>query len=283
MLTCNRIDRQGGGVALYINNNLHFDQLKNLESNDDNVCQSILIEVKFGKSSKVIGVIYRPPRSVLNKFNDYIDKTLSILKNSNKSVHIMGDFNINLLNIDSCNLTRDFFETMLSYSLCSSIFRPTRITSHSATLIDNIFSNNFSLPFSSGILLTDISDHLPIFSILETNLPHTKAVPYYYKRNNSRDNLHRFVDSLKLFNWTPILNTTDPNSAYALFQDNLNTLYNQHVPIVKVKTHKHQARKPWLTQGLIKSIRVKNKLYKTFLRNIGQQTQKPNTKHFAIN
>ncbi|CAB3995475.1 G2 M phase-specific E3 ubiquitin- ligase [Paramuricea clavata] len=42
----------GGGVAVYINNNLHFDQLKNLESNDDNVCQ-----VKFSKLSKVLHVV----------------------------------------------------------------------------------------------------------------------------------------------------------------------------------------------------------------------------------
>jgi ElaB/YqjD/DUF883 family membrane-anchored ribosome-binding protein len=42
---------------------------------------------------------------------------------------------------------------------------------------------------------------------------------------------------------------------------------------VKVKTHKHQARKPWLTQGLIKSIRVKNKLCKKFLRTRSTDTE----------
>lgn len=161
LLTCSRSDRHGGGVGLYLENNLIFEQLKNLESNDDNVCQSIFVELKLNNSNIIIGVIYRPPSGDFKKFTEYIDNTLSSLTNSNKSIHLMGDFNINLLNIETCSLTSDFFETMLSYSLCSSIFRPTRITTHSATLIDNIFSNNFTLPSSSGILLTDISDHLP--------------------------------------------------------------------------------------------------------------------------
>ena len=45
------------------------------------------------------------------------------------------------------------------------IMRPTRITCHSATLIDNIFVNQFFDRSRSGLFFTDISDHLPIFSI----------------------------------------------------------------------------------------------------------------------
>ena len=46
------------------------------------------------------------------------------------------------------------------------ITRPTRITSNTATLIDNIFTNNLNNLSVSGLMFCDISDHLPIFTLL---------------------------------------------------------------------------------------------------------------------
>ena len=46
------------------------------------------------------------------------------------------------------------------------ITRPLRITSHTATFfLDNIFVNNCFERSRSGLLFTDISDHLPVFSV----------------------------------------------------------------------------------------------------------------------
>ena len=42
----------------------------------------------------------------------------------------------------------------------------TRITSHSNTLIDNIFSNVIDPDIISGYLTATISDHLPRFAII---------------------------------------------------------------------------------------------------------------------
>ena len=53
----------------------------------------------------------------------------------------MGDFNINLLNFESHSPTEEFFNTMTSYFFQPHIIQPTRITDHSATLIDNIYLN----------------------------------------------------------------------------------------------------------------------------------------------
>ncbi len=49
----------------------------------------------------------------------------------------------------------------------SFLTKPTRITSQGATLIDNIFTNNMESNAVSGVLITDISDHLPVFIIYE--------------------------------------------------------------------------------------------------------------------
>ena len=53
--------------------------------------------------------------------------------------------------------------TMHSIGLYSFIYRPTRISNHSFTLIDNVFTNVTNHKVTSGILVSDITDHLPIF------------------------------------------------------------------------------------------------------------------------
>ena len=77
----------------------------------------------------------------------------------------MGDFNINLLNYDTHQETRNYVDTMFSNACIPLISRPTRITPTTATLIDNIYSNDLMGNNNqiNGILYADISDHLPIF------------------------------------------------------------------------------------------------------------------------
>ena len=58
---------------------------------------------------------------------------------------------------------------MYSYSLCPLILRPTRVTNKSETLIDNIFTNDF-IDKTSGILISDTSDHFPNFTISRINI-----------------------------------------------------------------------------------------------------------------
>ena len=55
----------------------------------------------------------------------------------------MGDLNINLINYQNHHLTGQFLDGMYSNMFFPLITRPSRITSHTATLIDNIFANNF--------------------------------------------------------------------------------------------------------------------------------------------
>ncbi|ELU00929.1 hypothetical protein CAPTEDRAFT_189679 [Capitella teleta] len=53
----------------------------------------------------------------------------------------MGDFNINLLNVDTHQQTQQFIEDMYSNAFFPLITKPTRVDANTATLIDNIFCN----------------------------------------------------------------------------------------------------------------------------------------------
>ena len=52
---------------------------------------------------------------------------------------------------------------MYSIGLYPLVDRPTRISNHSFSLIDNIFTNVTNHKVTGGILVSDITDHLPIF------------------------------------------------------------------------------------------------------------------------
>ena len=56
----------------------------------------------------------------------------------------------------------------MSQSLMPIITKPPRITDQTATLIDNVFTNQ-PIGFVSGILISDVSDNLQLF-ILKLNL-----------------------------------------------------------------------------------------------------------------
>ena len=101
----------------------------------------------------------------LNLFNtDFLSPLLQILDKENKQLFLIGDFNINLMNINSNPDTASFFERISSSLFVPHIIFPTRCTTNSNTLIDNIFSNctNFQDGIS-GNLTVAISDHLPQF------------------------------------------------------------------------------------------------------------------------
>ena len=66
---------------------------------------------------------------------------MSVLQKENKLVYLMGDYNVNLLNVDKHIPSSDFLETLYSYSYLPLINKPTRINKNTATLIDNIFCN----------------------------------------------------------------------------------------------------------------------------------------------
>ena len=78
---------------------------------------------------------------------------------------LAGDYNIDLLKSSVNSHTNDFLNHILSYNLFPAIAKPTRITTDTATLIDNIFMNTFDEieRIHTGILYTDVSDHLPVF------------------------------------------------------------------------------------------------------------------------
>ena len=109
---------------------------------------------------------YRHPNTEIDKFNKYINRVMAKISKENNLIFCMGDFNVNLLNYNAHTHTNDFLNTMISHYLLPCILHPTRVTDHSATVIDNIFSNNTVYETTSGNIITHLSDHFPQFIVL---------------------------------------------------------------------------------------------------------------------
>ena len=115
--------------------------------------------------------------TVILKFNDYYIKLMELLNQTNKTVFLLGDFNIDLLNHNQHSVTNEFLGCLSSLMLLLHIVQPTRIRNNSKTLIDNSYSNVITPNNISGNITTTISDHLPQFLIalaIFFNLPSAK-------------------------------------------------------------------------------------------------------------
>ena len=110
--------------------------------------------------------IYINPSDLSDEFELFATQFSSLvtnIKNIKRTSHICGDFNIDLLKIKEKKHYNDYFDDIISYGFFPKIILPTRISDHSCTLIDNIFSNNIELRDTSGILMNQLSDHQMFF------------------------------------------------------------------------------------------------------------------------
>ena len=149
----------------------------------------------------IIGVIYRPPNNKIDLFENEMNEILSKLDKENKIGYILGDFNVDLLKSESCDYTKRFLEQMFFLPFFPLILRPTRITQHTATLINNIFTNDIKNIEGStnGILFSDISDHLPIVHVQNLKTQHVRSSEkeFTYKRVINDSNIKSFSNTIK--------------------------------------------------------------------------------------
>ena len=156
--------RSGSGVGLYLWNDLEYQICSECNFSDPNMIESLFVEI-FVPNSKniVVGVVYRSPNQNLSLSLDKFNEILSTISKNNKHCYIMGDYNIDMYCLNAHSTTNEFVENLFSHMYLPLISMPTRITAHSATLIDNIFTNHLTHNLFSRIIINDLSDHLPVF------------------------------------------------------------------------------------------------------------------------
>ena len=209
------------------------------------------------KKNIVIGVIHRIPNTNMMDFDATMANALEQLRMENKLLYLMGDYNIDLLNSEKHDLTNEFVDVLYCNEFLPLISRPTRITSTSATLIDNIFTNNHDdLNCSlNGILVADISDHFPIVHI-NCSFSVEETVSCLVTRVYNERNKQKFLQAISAVD----CNIPNTLNSFNHFHSMSISLRDQWFPKNEIKK-KYSNRKQWLSDFLRNSVRNKNKLY----------------------
>ena len=128
----------------------------------------------------------------------------------------MGDWNLNLINHHCHKATSDFLDLLYSRMFFPLITCPTRIKVNKASLIDNIFMNDPLCPSINGLFINDISDHLPIFSlVLNSDSTGDKG-----NHEKNAHNVTAFKDDLGKITWAEIPGLDDPSCTHKIFIEN---------------------------------------------------------------
>ena len=186
------------------------------------------------EKSVIVGIVYRPPNQNPRDFISDLDHLLSKVSKENKLCYILCDFNLNLMNPNCHQPKSEFLDLMCSNRLLPLITRPTRISSNTATLLDNIFTNTLNRVMFNGLLFTDISDHLPVFSISRDQYYNDPDIttPIVY-RDKSESNVLKFQNELRSINWPNLKGYNDPSHAYDSFLNEHTAVYKSRFPLKK--------------------------------------------------
>jgi hypothetical protein len=214
------------------------------------------------------GVLYRHPNGNLGNFMSYLNSTIEKIHQESKYCVIMGDFNLDLLKFEIHPATDDFLDTLGSYFFQPQILQPTRITGHSATLIDNIFFNSVEHFLIGGNIVYDLTDHLPNVLIINrySLLPSNVKI---YKRDCSKLDGAALVNDIQTIDWDNAFSCcSDTSSMFDSFYETISRKVDKYIPIkVMSKKELKIQSKPWITSAIIRtSINTKNKFYKKFLK-----------------
>ena len=235
-----------------------------LSKSVNNVGESIFCDISTGRNKKVlVGCIYRHHSSLKSFVDDFLFKILSNI--GNNTCVLLGDFNADLLKIESHEDTIYFYNVLIFNGFRPLILQPTRVTASSATLIDNIFINNMAVSSSGGNITTTISDHFSQFTSLNIQPTKMKNQDRWGRSYRNFDD-NEFDKALIEIDWKSLFHDKNCDEKVEIFLKHITCLLDKMAPFKKLSKKEIELKqKPWLTSGILKSMKTRDNLYKKFM------------------
>ena len=119
----------------------------------------------------------------------------------------------------------------------------------------------------TGILKTDIFDHFPIFTIsVKHRLDSSDKKVTIRKRVINADSVQEFRGILSEADWGNLYSISNPNDAYEYFLKVFLGIYDLVFPLKTFSVKRKTLQNPWMTKGLLKSSKRKQKLFEKFVK-----------------
>ena len=179
-------DTNAGGVGIYIDEEIEF-VCENLYSFSKNGLENLWISINTSLTQNfVVGVVYRHPYANVKEFIDEFNNTLVKLNSKNANCIVLGDFNINILQLD-IEPAASYINMLHSNAFFSLLDKSTRITESSSTLIDHVITNITKCKIVPGIIDYQLTDHLPTFVTISNIKKHSHNTTKFYRNMKQFD------------------------------------------------------------------------------------------------
>lgn len=197
-----------GGSCILIRNDIHYKLRNDLIASlkEDFVFEVCCVEfVDLNNVSHIVISLYRnPDQSNMNCFLNKLERLLSRLKRESKTKEIYIASDLNIDSFKTCRnqrITNILLNLMETHGFNLNFHFPTRITSHSKSCIDNIFSNKLVTQRYLMNVELGISDHRALLITLHDNSNKQCPNNFMKKRCFTESSLNCFAQSLKEIEW----------------------------------------------------------------------------------
>lgn len=251
-----REDREtrGGGVCMYIRNNISFEVV---QPGQYNSFEHLWIKFNISKKRYCLGVVYRPPDANVNDFLNSFEEVIFNVFPICDEVICMGDINIDLLDTESGS-TKKLHNLFNDFNLHQLIKEPTRLSLQRLSLLDVVISTKNAGIVSSGVDYSqDLqTDHELIFCNIER--PHYRSTPIFrtIRDFNNIDNDY-FIQDLLSLPFDNILYIINIDEKVQYFNHLIVSLFDRHAPFKAIRCSKPKS--PWLTDNIKFMINLRNR------------------------
>jgi hypothetical protein len=261
---------KGSGLAIYILDKYISNTREEFSSVSKNM-ETLFITISNTSEPLTIGAVYRPPNGDVNGFTNELEALMQKLPN--KNVIITGDFNIDLLKKRN---TGKFEEVFFGNSFIPLISIATHYKPDcNPSCIDNILTNSPHKITYSTVYENTITHHRPIFCGISIGDAQTetdiKTLPRY---DYNDTNMNTFNEKLKQKLETD--KYPHDEDGFNKFLTTVNTLTEECFvtePVSKT-SRRNRFTNPWITNGIIASVKQKNHLYKKWRRTTTKNDQR---------
>ena len=176
---------------------------------------------------------------------------------------ICGDTNVDLLKED---INSDVFNSLYSLNYFPLINIATRVTDQSATCIDHIWFNRFNV-LVSGSIISDVSDHYPIFCVLN-KIKRNESFVKTFRIHSERAIISLCTDiTIMCDNYFNQCSNMDVDNRCKWFTDEMFKLNNRNCPKKSKTVSVKSLLKPWISDEIKQMANYKHKLFKQYKQN----------------
>ena len=234
-----RLNRQGGGLAVLIKNDLHSKR-------QTSVCFStfevLLVQVTSSSKSFAIATIYRPPGPLGNFLSNLSDFLSTLVAKYNDFI-LAGDFNIHV-DIASDELSKKLIELLKNFGLRQHVKLPTHNGGH---ILDLVISRIDTELVRAVSVMEGISDHHGILVDLTVTCQKRSVVKKTFHQFKKLDMVKFQQDILSSELYTnPSLDVDVLAEQYHRVTSNLVSI---HAPVITRTVTCHPPA-PWYTQEI---------------------------------